>query len=138
MVVQDERLITLNLLNLEIMGSTIAIIGLSIFILTSYRAKNIILNSYLNSGYCPSTLPLDVAALAGRVFLVSAGLLAAYTTTIRLNQLTQKLSLRERQIGTLIPNVWLTIGTWTSLFGGVIALVGDYKRTQQTPRVPIE
>lgn len=69
MVVQDERLITLNLLNLEIMGSTIAIIGLSIFILTSYRAKNIILNS-----------------------------------------------------------------------GGVIALVGDYKRTQQSPRfrVPIE
>lgn len=137
MVVQDDRPIILNLLNLEIIGSLIAIIGLSVFILTSYSSKNILLNSNPDR-HSNQTLTLDFAALVGRSLLVTAGFIAANTTTIRLIQLTQKAVKNQPLDGTLDPNIWLTVGMWTSFAGGIIALVGDYKRVQQSPRLPIQ
>jgi len=137
-VVQEDRLTTLYLLNLEIMGSFIGIFGLFVFIITSNNSKSILMNSYLESRNLRQTLTLDVAALVGRIILVTAGIIAAYTTTMRLTQLTQKVLGNEPLAGTLFPNIWLTVGIWTSFAGGVIALVGDYKRVQQSPRLPVQ
>ena len=137
MVVQDDRLTTLNLLNLEIIGSLIGIFGLSVFILTSYTSKNILLNSYFNGRHSPQILTLDVAALVGRILLISAGFIAANTAALRLIQLNQKTMRNQPIDGTLEPNIWLTVGSWTAFAGGMISLVGDYKRLQ-SPRLPIQ
>ncbi|EGW36290.1 hypothetical protein [Desulfosporosinus sp. OT] len=139
MVVQDDRLTTLNLLNLEIFGSFIGVISLSLFIFISYTSKNIILTSYLSGRNLRPTFSLDDAALVGRILLVLAGFIAANTTTMRLMLLIQKVLRNEPLEGPLIPNIWLTIGIWTSFVGGLIALVGDYERAQlASPRLPVE
>ena len=138
MVAQDTQLTTLDLLNLEILGSSLGIIGLSIFIFTSFRSKNVLINSYLSGRPSNSALALNVSALLGRIVLVTAGSIAGYAATIRLIQLTKKAMRNQPMGGTLEPNIWLTIGIWTSFAGGIISLVGDYKRVQESSRVPIE
>lgn len=137
MAVQDDRLTTLNLLNLDIMGSFIGIISLSLFILISYTSKNIILSSFFTNRQSRSTVFLDEAALVGRILLVLTGYIGANTTTIRLKLLTQKVIRNEPIDGTLLPNIWLTRGIWTSLAGGIMGLIGDYIRLQQPSRLPV-
>lgn len=129
---QDDRM-TYTLLNLEIIGSVTAIIGLTLFIVASSAAKDILLSSYFRQNLGNSNLNPDVTAVLGRLFFVVAGFIAASTTTLRFLQRTQKALRNEPMQGTLVPIIYVTIGSWISLFGGIIALVGDYRRVQESP-----
>ncbi|AHF08704.1 hypothetical protein [Desulfitobacterium metallireducens] len=132
MLNQDDRM-TLTLLNLEIIGSLTAIIGLILFIVASTTAKDILLSSYFRRNPGNSNLNPDVTAFLGRLFFVAAGFIAASTTTLRLIQRAQKVLRHEPMQGTLVPITYIVIGSWTSLFGGIIALIGDYRRVQESP-----
>ncbi|MBP1759806.1 MAG: hypothetical protein H6Q63_723, partial [Firmicutes bacterium] len=79
---------------------------------------NILLNSYFNGRHSPQILTLDVAALVGRILLISAGFIAANTAALRLIQLNQKTMRNQPIDGTLEPNIWLTVGSWTAFAGG--------------------
>lgn len=137
MLNQDDRL-TLTLLNLEIIGSLTAIVGLILFIVASITAKDLLLSSYFRRNLGDSNLNPDVTAFLGRLFFVMAGFIAAGTTTLRLIQRTQMILRSEPMQGTLVPIIYVTIGSWTALFGGIIALVGDYRRVQESPSsIPI-
>lgn len=134
---QDDQ-ITLTLLNAEIIGSVTAIIGLILFIVASSAAKDILLSSYFRRGRVNSNINPDVTVLIGRLFFVMAGFIAAGTTTLRLLQRTQEVLRNKPRQGTLVPITYVTIGTWISLMGGIIALVGDYRRVQESPSsIPI-
>lgn len=132
MLNEDDRM-TFTLLNLEIIGSVTAIIGLMLFIVASAAAKDILLSSYFRRNLGNSNLNPDVTAFLGRLLFVIAGFIAASTTTLRLIQRVQKVLRNEPMQGTLVPIIYVTIGSWTSLFGGIIALVGDYRRVQESP-----
>lgn len=112
--------------------------GLAVFILTSYNSKAILLNSYQKGRRSQQRLTLDIAALKGRILLITAGFIAGITSTLRLIQLTHKAMRNQPLNGTLEPNLWITVGIWTPFAGAIMALVGDYKRVQQSPRIPIE
>ncbi|MEA4902547.1 hypothetical protein [Desulfitobacterium sp.] len=129
---QDDQ-ITLTLLSLEIIGSVTAIIGLILFIVASSAAKDILLSSYFRRVQVNSNINPDVTVLIGRLFFVIAGFVAAGTTTLRLIQRTQEVLRNKPGQGTLVPITYVTIGTWISLMGGIIALVGDYRRVQESP-----
>lgn len=134
---QDDQ-ITLTLLNAEIIGSVTAIIGLVLFIVASSAAKDILLSSYFRRGQVNSNINPDITVLIGRLFFVMAGFVAAGTTTLRLFQRTQEALRNKPGQGTLVPITYVTIGTWISLMGGIIALVGDYRRVQESPSsIPI-
>lgn len=137
MTVQDNQLIDLTLLNLDITSSLIGMTSLSLFIFTSYASKNLIMNSSLRNAQFRPAITLDDIVFVGRLIMISAGFISATTSTIRLILLYQKAMRNEPLDGTLSPNIWLTVGIWTSLAGGMIVLIGDYQRTQQSPRVPI-
>lgn len=132
MLNQDDRM-TLTLLTLEIVGSVTAIIGLILFILAATTSKDILLASYFGLGPFSSNLNPDVTTLIGRIFFVIAGFIAVSATTLRLIQRAQKVLQNVPIQGTLIPNVYVTLGSWTALVGGLIALVGDYRRVKESP-----
>ena len=137
MLNRDDQL-TLNLIYLEIISSVTSIIGLILFILASNVAKDMILSS--NNGqrnFRPSLNP-DITTLVARSFLVISGVIVVGTVTTRLIQRNQQVLRNEPIQGTLIPITYITLGSWISLFGALIAIVGDYKRVQETPSsIPI-
>lgn len=96
------------------------------------------MNSYQNGRRSQQSLTLLIAALEGRILLVTAGFIAGITSTIRLIQLIHKAMRNQPLNGTLDPNLWITVGVWTSFAGGIMALVGDYKRVQPSRRIPIQ
>lgn len=136
MAAQSNPTTTLNLLNLEILGSFLGISGLLILILTSYQAKRDLIagNSNRQSN---TTIDLDFSALIGRLVLVTAGFIAANTSTLRLKELARQTTKNGDLSQSLSPNVWITLGAWIAFGGGILALVGDFQRLQQ-PRVPVE
>lgn len=130
MLNQDDQL-TLNLLNFEIIGATTAIIGLILFILASITGKEILLSSYYKQGDFRPNLNPDFAAFMGRFYLLIAGFIASGTVTLRLIQRMESVKRHEPMTGSLLPTTFVTIGSWISLIGTSVALVGDYRRLQE-------
>lgn len=123
---------------MEIIGSVTAVLGLMLFILASSAAKDIIYFSYFAPSHFRPRLNPDVTTLRGRLLFVIAGFIAANTTTLRLIQRTQMVLRKEPMEGTLYPIIYVTIGSWISLSGGLIALVGDYRRVKESTRsIPV-
>lgn len=133
MLNQDDQL-TITLLNLEIVSSVTAIAGLILFILVSYDAKEeVLFTSYSNQSYTRQNLNFDVTTFIGRLIIIIASFIAAGAATLRLNQRIQKILRHQPMEGTIIPNIYITLGLWIVFMGGLIVSVGDYKRIQESP-----
>jgi hypothetical protein len=118
-VISADDQLTLTFIDMEILGSTTAIIGLTLFILASFTSRNILLRAYTHSGlslrnpsYVPAILNPDLITVVGRILLVSASLLASITTTMRFFQRATRIKRNEPMGGTLVPITFVTFGSW--------------------------
>ena len=139
MAAQNNLSTTLNLLNLDILSSFLGISGLLILILISYQGKRVLLEPKSNNQNSPATINLDLAALTGRLLLVTAGFISANTNTWRLQELVREATKnKSRSAAAAVgPDIWLTLGAWIAFGGGIFALVGDFQRLRNPSRVPV-